>query len=789
MSALASTKAVRWTTFLTGLAALCAPTAGANTTFPLEIPAQDLFEAIEELSAQTNTQIAVNKSLLDRRRSPSVSGAMTAQAALEQILDDPMLNVVKLYDGSLVVLSKDQPAFVSQAEMPFDLGILRLEKSDLDRRAGLTSGILSTPDQFETKESTSVLIADELEESPEIQSVEDAVRRLPNINTLGTSNGFIQIRGEDAEGPGNSSFGLIPGALSPTPVTINGRELSFGELTFGITSVYDTGYLEVVRGPQTTSGGVNGAVGAINIVTKDPTFEFSYGGQIEARSFDGYQIAGYVSGPIAPDVALRFSVDSNQRDAFINFEDGVNEAVRTLEQNTARATLLWTPSEAPNFRLRSTLSYSEFSGPQTEIVNDIPNITDTRGDPPAFAGDTEDFTTIATYDFSSTLRLTNTFTAARYTLNRINNSGSFFFDQEGKEYSNEIKLDYTSNDGRLRGTSGLYYRVQTENNFWDFRGASDFDGRRESLGLFTQLNYDLTDRLEVFGGLRYQSESQERTGFLFTDSNPVPEIGFDNDDDAFLPKAGLNYKVNDTTEVGAVVSRGFSPGGFSFAFPLAPLFGDRVTPASLPPFEAETRTVYEVFLRHQSPDNRLQLGANLFYNDISDPTLEARTTLPNGEDQSVIINGDQAKLYGLEVSADYQATERLRVFGALGVLRSELTRFDASPEVEGNELREAPKYTLSLGFDWSVTQRFSFGGDVSFVDGYFSDFTNDPINAVPSRTLVTLNTSYDLTDGVELYGYVDNVFDQSSPQFLFSAGSRGVLTKPREIGIGLRATF
>lgn len=244
-----------------------------------------------------------------------------------------------------------------------------------------------------------------------------------------------------------------------------------------------------------------------------------------------------------------------------------------------------------------------------------------------------------------------------------------------------------------------------------------------------------------------------------------------------------------STEIGAYVARGFSPGGFSFAFPSGDAFNDGVTPASLPEFDEETRTLYEFFVRTRTPDDRLQLSANVFYNDISNPRLVSRSVLPNGDDASFIINGDEAESYGLEVAAEFQANERLKLFGSLGLLRSKLTKFSASPDVEGNELREAPEYTLNMGFSWDVTPKFTVGGDVSWIDGYYSDFTNDPDNEVPDRTLVNLNASYALSDEFELYGYVDNVFDESEAQFLFRSGERGVITKPREIGFGLRATF
>ncbi|MEM6707780.1 MAG: TonB-dependent receptor plug domain-containing protein [Pseudomonadota bacterium] len=114
----------------------------------------------------------------------------------------------------------------------------------------------------------------DLEKDRGSTGVEEVLRRAPNINVLGTTNGFINIRGENAEGAGNSALGIIPGRLIPTPFTVDGRPLAYGEITFGTSSIYDVESIEVVRGPQTTGGGVNGAIGALNVVTRDPNADF-----------------------------------------------------------------------------------------------------------------------------------------------------------------------------------------------------------------------------------------------------------------------------------------------------------------------------------------------------------------------------------------------------------------------------------------------------------------------------------------------------------------------------------
>ncbi|MBH5323457.1 TonB-dependent receptor [Aurantiacibacter sediminis] len=78
----------------------------------------------------------------------------------------------------------------------------------------------------------------------------------------------------------------------------------------------DVDRLEVLRGPQGTLFGKNTIGGAINVVTRQPSFtpegdfEFSYG------SFDTYRASGYVSGPLSDQVAAKLSATYTNSDGY-----------------------------------------------------------------------------------------------------------------------------------------------------------------------------------------------------------------------------------------------------------------------------------------------------------------------------------------------------------------------------------------------------------------------------------------------------------------------------------------
>ncbi|MEM6545955.1 MAG: TonB-dependent receptor, partial [Pseudomonadota bacterium] len=353
--------------------------------------------------------------------------------------------------------------------------------------------------------------------------VEEALRRAPNINVLGTQNGFINIRGENAEGAGNSAFGIIPGRLIPTPVTIDRRPLAYGEITFGTSSVYDIDYLEVVRGPQTTGGGINGAMGAVNVVTKDPTESTEAEAQIEFGTFSQRQVSGLVSGEIVSgELFGRLVVDYNERDTYLNYTQptALNPDQNTFfDQTTVRAKAVWLPSRSEDLRIEAAYTYSESAAPQTENVTDGPNTGFERssGNVASFFNEGDAATLELDYEFSDTLSLNNHFAASRSDLKRRSGNGTFSLDQETEDFQNETSLSYRSSDGVFEFTPGVIIRTQSIDMDWDYFGPTLLDDDRDSLGIYGEGSYKLADSLSLTAGLRYQYESQRRVGVLAND--------------------------------------------------------------------------------------------------------------------------------------------------------------------------------------------------------------------------------------------------------------------------------
>ncbi|MEM8981751.1 MAG: TonB-dependent receptor [Pseudomonadota bacterium] len=628
--------------------------------------------------------------------------------------------------------------------------------------------------------------------------VEELLRRAPNINFLGVQNGFINIRGENAEGAGNSAQGIIPGRLSPTPFTVDGRPLAYGEITFGTSSIYDVDYLEIVRGPQTTSGGVNGAIGALNVVTKDPSSDFEAELKAQFGTFDQFQVAGLVSGELIPGALNgRLVIDYNQRDTYLNYTNPVFTVDEQFqfEQLTARAKAVWTPTQSDKLRIEGTLSYTESTGPQTENVSDGPDTDFERSSAnvAAFLNNAIFGILEVDYAVSSDVALNNRFTAATSDLELKSGNGTFALDQTTIDYQNELSLQITSLDGRLQWSPGLIVRFQDIEMDWDYFGPTILDDQRNSIGVYVEGTYELSPTLRATGGIRYQSESQDRSGVLAsntatTPSNPT-NVAFDESFNELLPRIAIEVDAAENVTIGAFVARGFTPGGFSIARPAnGQGRGDGITPFGLPEFSEETRWTYEAYLRSALFNDRLEILANVFFNDIKDIQLLERVEFAPEIFGSVVRNAEEATTYGIELAVTARPSAWLELNGSIGVLETEIERFREAPTVEGNELERAPGFTATLSADIEPAQGLRFGTSVSFVNGYFSAFDNDPLEKASDRTLVDLRASYQVSDAIEVYLNGNNVFDERELTELFTP-TLGSTIQPRAVVFGVSGRF
>ena len=121
----------------------------------------------------------------------------------------------------------------------------------------------------------------------------------------------------------------------------------------------DLQQIEVLRGPQGTLFGKNTTAGAINITSREPSFNPEAQGEISLGDYGYHQLRASVSAPIISDrVAFRLSLADTHRDGFLtNLHDG--SKAQDYDNFSIRGQLLVKPTDILSVRLIGDYSHQK----------------------------------------------------------------------------------------------------------------------------------------------------------------------------------------------------------------------------------------------------------------------------------------------------------------------------------------------------------------------------------------------------------------------------------------------
>jgi len=147
-----------------------------------------------------------------------------------------------------------------------------------------------------------------------ISTVTDIADSIPNVELDYTSafSGSTQVLGAFIRGIGQSdfAFNLEPGV----GVYIDG--VFYARAIGSVVDLLDLEHIEVLKGPQGTLFGRNTIGGALNIVTRRPSEDFAYTGEITLGRFDRQDIRGAVDIPLSDNLYSQVSFASKNRDGY-----------------------------------------------------------------------------------------------------------------------------------------------------------------------------------------------------------------------------------------------------------------------------------------------------------------------------------------------------------------------------------------------------------------------------------------------------------------------------------------
>lgn len=677
----------------------------------------------------------------------------------------------------------------------------------------------------ETVASVGITTAQEIEDS-NITDLNDVFARTANVNERFGGEGFA-IRGIN-------NAGVVPGDGEPlATLYIDNAPISGFGLRVGQSDVWDVEQVEVFRGPQSTSQGRNALAGAVVVRSKDPVF----GEEAKMRAGLGDYGSRVLSGVINTEaienqVAVRVALDRQESDGFVeNPTLGLEDYARDTS-TLARAKVLVEPDKISDLSLLLTTSFSRNHSGDDVVDASDPFARQVFSNVVGHEDADQYITSLeANYDLNDVWGLTSITTYNRTEYSRLDDDDQSAAGGQNRRLRENVNDAFTQelrlslNASRLRGHLGVYFlderadddvRFETGvdplllgvpaslapfySNPFELASITDEVEDKTNYAVFGELEYDLTDKISVFGGLRYDVEEQERDGvrridpispFPGTAGLPAPvaaginavnavlasqaapaSLDSESDFNAFLPKIGATYHWTDDLSTSLSAQRGYRAGGAG---------NDFVT--GLFTFDPEYVWNYEAALRSSWFDDRLTVNSNIFYMDWTDMQVQLRN--PGNLTEFITTNAGSAELYGFELEVAARPMTGLDVGASAGYVETEFTEF-VSPlgDFTGREFADAPNWTLSAFSTYRAENGLFAHVNANYQSSSFNEVDDTERLKNDGRILVNTRLGYEAED-FAFYVFSKNLFDE---EYITSNVVRNNVVKvgaPRTVGAQL----
>ncbi len=379
-----------------------------------------------------------------------------------------------------------------------------------------------------------------------------------------------------------------------------------------------------------------------------------------------------------------------------------------------------------------------------------------------------------------------------------------------KQWSQEFRF-VSDLDGPLNFTTGLYFRdkdllsigalqcagcaaitTPPSGNLVSEITATD----STQYSAFVELTYELSDSLRLIGGVRYVKDTVTATlvenlsinlsprfdvgGNLipWTESDPIDFVSpidilvgagfgsqFEFELDKFLPRAGLEYDVNDDVLLYANAAAGARNGGLGQAIAaLSNSGGDPAVFNDEIQFQDDSVLTIEGGIKSAWLDGALTANIGVFHTKFKDTQILVQLPASN------ITNGPDQRIMGVELETAYRFNDDLAGFFNASILDAEFTggfstvlappAGEMAPFIDlmdGNSPVQAPTLSFSTGYSYSRPigsngLRLTSSGALQYIGERQSSVQNYP--ATQLDPIANLN----LRVGVESDVWALNVF-------------------------------
>ncbi len=585
--------------------------------------------------------------------------------------------------------------------------------------------------------SVTVIDREQIEARQSVFAV-DLLQDVPGvaISRSGSIGAQTQVRIRGAEA--NQVLVLIDGIEANDPA--GNDEFAFQDLT-----TWDVERIEVVRGPQSALWGSDALAGVINVITRQPTEEFSAAGFAEGGAFDTYSVGGRVSGEV---LGTRTGLSLSTLNSNGSNSSRSGDEDDGYGNTTGSLTLAGNPAD--NLVL-------DFVGRYTSTSKDF---------------DASDFTTSLPADSADTTDVDLGYFGTGATLKLMDDRWTQSLRAAWTTTDTDNSNDFGDNGSTAADKYGIYYQTS-----WQFTpSAPDSPGDSVTVALLHE-KQDFRQRGDVIvldpddpaQDLDPNQDQDQRTTAAVVEAifSPVRQTSIslsarydDNSDyDNVATYRATTAWTTESTRTRLHASYGTGQKAPTFVERFG-FFPDQFV--GNPDLEPETSTGWEAGIEQPLFDGRVSLGATYFHEDLDNEingfAFDPDTFLFTAEN----LDGE-SKRRGVEVTALARITGGLRLSGSYTYL--DATEPDALTGDDKGEVRR-PRHVAALNGDWRfLDNRANLNLNLTYVgdrtDVFFEPVAfNKEIVNLDSYYLATVAVSYQLTEQVKLFARVENLLEQ-----------------------------
>lgn len=640
-------------------------------------------------------------------------------------------------------------------------------------------------------------------------------------------NAGLSIRGVASGGGGASSD---TGVLVMEDGEVISRSFMQNNKTF------DIGRIEVLRGPQGTTYGRNATAGVVHFIGNRPSDYNEAKITLNVGNYNLRSIEGFINGAITDDVSGRLSGIYESRDGYS--EDAITgDSLDNEKSYAVKAQMLYEPSDTFSalFKVHASDLHNEHPLPRKNANYDEPMVTSIPGIGPiaAYMEVSDDPWKVQNSDADYKLKIWGASVELQKQYESFNLfSLTSFRDGENsarvdlfgtpddlvmedsennaQTFSQEWRIDNIGKGKALEWQLGLFYlhedhtRNEVKEALPAFTGTFqtiESNNKTNSIGIFSEVSYNFTEKTKVLVGSRYSYDKKEydfyhsAVGLLagvFIDDPSQPVIAKPEETwSAISGKISLTHQFTDDIMGYASWGSGFKSGGFN----------DEASNVELAnkSFDEETVATIEIGAKMDLLEDRLRLNLTAFDSTYDD--IHGNFFLPSGG--NITSNVGDASIKGIEVEMLALLSENIQLQAVLSDYHHKYTNYDAgignSEDVVGNAVQGTPDWTATIALSHSlwlengaeINSRIDYRGrgDVTQV---FIDDPDSVRNTTGSYNAQISYLSQDEVWGVTLWGrnLTNKVASTAfSPEVAFFSQNATTYKAPRTFGITLDYNF